>query len=75
MVAIDGMLVQRTGLRGNIHMLQRICVDGNRGQMQQTMVCGNTWYDNATHKARCNNAYFNQNQWLPIILSQHGEFE
>jgi hypothetical protein len=42
MVAIDGMLVQRTGLRGNIHMLQRICVDGNRGQMQQTMVCGNT---------------------------------
>jgi hypothetical protein len=31
MVAIDGILMQQTSLRGNIHMLQRICVGGNRG--------------------------------------------
>jgi hypothetical protein len=30
-VAIDDMLMQRTSLRGNIHMLQRICVGCNRG--------------------------------------------
>jgi hypothetical protein len=75
MVAIDGMVMQRTSLRGNIHMLQWICVGGNRGQMQQTVVDGNRWYDNAMHKVHCNNAYYNQNQWLPIILSQWGEFE
>jgi hypothetical protein len=75
MVAIDALIMQRTSLRGNIHMLQRICVGGERGQMQQTMVDGNRWYDNATHKVRGNNAYCNQNQWLPIILSQRGEFE
>jgi hypothetical protein len=74
MVAIDDMLMQRTSLRGNIHMLQQICVGGDRGQMQQPMVDGNRWYDNATHKVRCNNAYWNQNQWLSIILSQQGEF-
>jgi hypothetical protein len=75
MVAIDGMLMQRTSLRGNIRMLQQICVGGNRGQRQQTMVCGNRQYDNATHKVRCNNAYCNQNQWLLINLLQHNEFE
>jgi hypothetical protein len=72
MVAIDALIIQRTSLRGNIHMLQQICVGGERGQMQQTMVDGNRWYDNATHKVRGNNAYCNQNQWLPIILSQRG---
>jgi hypothetical protein len=55
-------------------MLQQICVGGDRGQMQQPMVDGNKWYDNGAHKVRCNNAYCNQNQWLPIILSQRGEF-
>jgi hypothetical protein len=30
---------------------------------------------NAMHKVRRNNAYCNQNQWLPIILLQRGEFE
>jgi hypothetical protein len=36
--------------------LQQICVGGDRDQMQQPMVDGNRWYDNATHKVRCNNA-------------------
>jgi hypothetical protein len=75
MVAIDGIIMQRTSLRGNIHMLQWIYVGGSRGHMQQTMVDGNRWQDNATHKVRCNNAYCNQNQWLPIILLQRDEFE
>jgi hypothetical protein len=43
--------------------------------MQQTTVCGNRCYDNATLKVRSNNAYCNQNELLPIILSQRGEFE
>jgi hypothetical protein len=55
--------------------LQRFCVSGNREHMQQTIVGGNRWYGNATQKVRCNNAYYNQNQWLSIILSQRGEFE
>jgi hypothetical protein len=67
--------MQQTSLQGNIPMLQRICVGGNRGQMQQTIVGGNRWYGNATHKVCCDNAYCNQIQWLPIILSQLGEFE
>jgi hypothetical protein len=75
MVAIDDMLMQRTSLRGNIHMLQQICVGCNRGQMQQTMVCSNRCYDRATLKVRINNAYCNQNELWPIILSQRGEFE
>jgi hypothetical protein len=75
MVAIDDMLMQRTSLRGNIHMLQRICVGCNRGQMQQTMVCGNRCYDKATLKVHSNSAYCNQNQLWHIILSQQGEFE
>jgi hypothetical protein len=62
MVAIDHMVMQRTSLRRNICRLQRICVGGNRGHMQQTIVGGN-------------NIYCNQNQWLSIILSQRGEFE
>jgi hypothetical protein len=70
MVAIDDMVMQQTSLRGNIPMLQRICVGGNRGHMQQTIVGGNRWYGNATHKVRCDNTYCNQNQWLPMILSQ-----
>jgi hypothetical protein len=41
MVAIDDMLMQRTSLRGNIHILQQICVGGDRDQMQQPMVDGN----------------------------------
>jgi hypothetical protein len=61
MVAIDGMLMQRTSLRGNIRILQRICVGGNRSHMQQTIVGGNRWHDNATHKICRNNAYCNQN--------------
>jgi hypothetical protein len=62
MVAIDGMVMQRTSLWDNICMLQRICVSGNRGHMQQTIVRGNRWDDNATHKVCRNNAYCNQNQ-------------
>jgi hypothetical protein len=75
MIAIDGMVMQRTSLQGNIWKLQRFCIGGNREHMQQTIVGGNRWYGNATHKVRCNNAYCNQNQWLSIILSQRGEFE
>jgi hypothetical protein len=41
MVAIDDMLMQRTSLRGNISRLQHICVGGNRGHMQQTIVGSN----------------------------------
>jgi hypothetical protein len=52
MVAIDDMVMQRTSLRGNIPMLQWICVGGNRDHMQQTIVGGNRWYGNATHKVR-----------------------
>jgi hypothetical protein len=37
----DDMVMQQTSLRGNIPMLQRICVGGNRGHMQQTIVGGN----------------------------------
>jgi hypothetical protein len=39
------------------------------------MVCDNRCYDNAMLKVGCNNAYCNQNEWLPIILLQCGEFE
>jgi hypothetical protein len=42
MVAIDGMLMQRISLRGNIRRLQRICVGGNRGHMQPTFFGGNS---------------------------------
>jgi hypothetical protein len=35
MVAIDDMVMQQTSLQGNIPMLQRICVGGNRGHMQR----------------------------------------
>ena len=69
------MVMQQTSLRSNICRLQRICVGGNRGHMQQTIVGGNRLYGNATHPVRLNNAYCNQNQWLPIILSQREEFE
>ena len=41
LVAIDYMIMQQTSLRGNICRLQRICVGGNRGHMQQTIVDGN----------------------------------
>jgi hypothetical protein len=38
MVAIDGMVMQRTSPRGNIHVLQRICVGGNRHVLQRICV-------------------------------------
>ena len=75
LVAIDDRVMQQTSLRGNICRLQRICVGDSRGHMQQTIVGCNRLYGNATHKVRVNNAYCNQNQWLPIILSQREEFE